>query len=65
MDMSRFRYTMTAILLAGVTASGVGSVGEACSSLVVGKEASATGHAFFGRSEDCFSWGMAKMEIYP
>ena len=38
---------------------------DKCSSLVVGREASATGYAFFGRSHDGCPYKAHKLKVYP
>ena len=63
--MSKLMRKMTAALLAGVMLGCQGGAAEACSSLIVGKDASATGHAFFGRSADFSSMEMSNVLVFP
>ena len=62
--MQRLRKKWLAVLLAGAIPLLSGATGEACSSLVVGREASATGHAFFGRSVDIDTQAYKALGVY-
>ena len=62
--MQRLRKKVLAVLLAGAIPLLGSAAGEACSSLVVGREASATGHAFFGRSVDIDTQAYKALGVY-
>ena len=63
--MSKSMRSIAAVLLAGVMIGGQGGTADACSSLVVGKDASTTGHAFFGRSADYSTLSTANLQVFP
>lgn len=63
--MSKPMRSNAAVLLAGVMIGGQGGTAGACSSLVVGKDASTTGHAFFGRSVDYSTLAADNLQVFP